>query len=349
MRLNPNLIACSLTLSVALLTHAQVAEATVNCDGLIPGGVKLSQQGEQKATVTAETLLKLAKLQGDVSNETKKAVEALPQQAPTDDPQALRTRALYLFCGMVANANDIPTERKNVLFNQLLLQLGLRPPSPDSGASVGGPPPPPPLSPKDLAALLGLPPIGSDKATVAQFAAEKNGNWGTTKEGRQFVNYDGRLHDEPFKVWLFFNSNDRLSLVSWVRESWRVKRSSSSKPSDEHNDGGPDPQEMCENVNKFVNYFVTKTGAAPSSTTTEQPALEAWGYFRGKPSFCGKYNDCHAEVNETVRRASLEQGSQHIQIESTYVHGSMYVEPGPDRYRDEVSTQCRLWIGVEKS
>jgi hypothetical protein len=324
------------------------AQAAANCDLLAPGGVTLTTQGEQKASGAADTLLKIAHVNANVTNETKKTIESLPAAAPADDPQALKTKALYLFCGMVANATDISTNRKSELFQQILPVLGLSGPtsasnpspsqpvsgSPStargipSGASSDAP------STSDVATKLGLPAIGSDKSTLAKFAAARNGSW-STNQGRQSVKFKGELNGKVADIEFEIGSDNRLSAIWWEQYARHIVYNGPLGEQDQNS--GPASKELCATADQLVNFFVTQVDATPEAATTDQPALDAWGWFGGRPSDCA--SDCRAEASRTVHKANLEKGSQKIAINAEYTEG---YDIWSDEYRKTRTTHANI-------
>jgi hypothetical protein len=64
-------------------------------------------------------------------------IQNLQEATPVSEQNLIRLRALYLFCGMVANARDISTERKVELYSSMmgLSITAISPPTPGAAAS----------------------------------------------------------------------------------------------------------------------------------------------------------------------------------------------------------------------
>jgi hypothetical protein len=98
-----------------------IAIAQVDCSPLDPRA-SISKEQEGKVNGAVDTLFKIAKAQGTLEGKLKEQIQNLQQGAPASDQLLIRLRMLYLFCGMVANAKDLPTERKIQLFQEMKLE-----------------------------------------------------------------------------------------------------------------------------------------------------------------------------------------------------------------------------------
>ncbi|PTR06619.1 hypothetical protein C8R32_110103 [Nitrosospira sp. Nsp5] len=93
--------------------------AQVDCSLLDPR-VSVSSEKEGKISVALNTLYKIAKIDSGIEGKLKDEIKNLQQGSDTvSESLAVKARTLYLFCGMVANAKDLSTERKFELFTIL--------------------------------------------------------------------------------------------------------------------------------------------------------------------------------------------------------------------------------------
>lgn len=103
---------------IALAGSNFAAAADFDCSPLDPRA-SVSKEQEGKVNGAVETLYKLAKAQGSVEGKLKEQIQNLQQGAPASDQLTIRLRTLWLFCGMVANARDMTTERKVQLLREM--------------------------------------------------------------------------------------------------------------------------------------------------------------------------------------------------------------------------------------
>lgn len=93
--------------------------AQVDCSQLDPrASVSTEMDGKVKASVA--TLYKIAKVGGSIEGKIKEEITNLQKGVPVTEQGLIKLRTLYLFCGMVANAKDISTERKVELFRVMM-------------------------------------------------------------------------------------------------------------------------------------------------------------------------------------------------------------------------------------
>lgn len=97
---------------------SSIAIAQVDCSPLDPRA-SISKEQEVKVNGAVDTLFKIAKAQGTVEGKLQEQIQNLQQGAPPNHQLLIRLRMLYLFCGMVANAKDLSTERKIQLFQEM--------------------------------------------------------------------------------------------------------------------------------------------------------------------------------------------------------------------------------------
>jgi len=94
-------------------------KAEVDCSMLDPRS-SVSTEKEGKINASVNTLYKIAKAGGSVEGRMKEEIHNLQKGAPVTEKTLIELRTLYLFCGMVANAKDITTDRKVELFNLMM-------------------------------------------------------------------------------------------------------------------------------------------------------------------------------------------------------------------------------------
>ena len=93
--------------------------AQVDCSKLDPRAF-VSREMEGKVKASVDTLYKIAKAGGSVEGKIKDEIQNLQKGAPVTEQGQIKLRTLYLFCGMVANARDISTDRKVELFKIMM-------------------------------------------------------------------------------------------------------------------------------------------------------------------------------------------------------------------------------------
>lgn len=117
---NRKLLRHSLASVAALIAVAPIwAHAEVDCTPLDPRA-SLSTEVNTKIKASASGLVRFAKVGGSIENEVRREVENLQRNVPPDQLADIKRRTLYIFCGMVANAGDIPTQRKVDLYLQMM-------------------------------------------------------------------------------------------------------------------------------------------------------------------------------------------------------------------------------------
>jgi hypothetical protein len=92
--------------------------AQVDCAKLDPR-VSVSNERNVQIKGSVETLLKIAKAGGSVESKATEQIQNLQSGVPANQQDPIKLRLLYLFCGIVANAKDISTERKLQLYQEM--------------------------------------------------------------------------------------------------------------------------------------------------------------------------------------------------------------------------------------
>ncbi len=105
--------------ALSLLTLVQVAHAQMDCSPLDPRA-EVNQRSAAELQATADTAFKIAKATGTLKGSAETTILAVPPSASATELSLLQMRSLYLFCGMVANANDLNTQQKFGLYKELL-------------------------------------------------------------------------------------------------------------------------------------------------------------------------------------------------------------------------------------
>jgi hypothetical protein len=93
--------------------------AQMDCSPLDPRA-NLSREMDGKINVSANTLFKIGKVDGSIEGRMKDEIQNLQKGAPATEQGQIKLRTLYIFCGMVANAKDISTERKVELYKVMM-------------------------------------------------------------------------------------------------------------------------------------------------------------------------------------------------------------------------------------
>jgi hypothetical protein len=93
--------------------------AQVDCSQLDPRA-SVSTEMDGKVNASVATLYKIAKAGGSIEGKIKEEITNLQKGVPVTEQGLIKLRTLYLFCGMVANAKDISTERKVELFRVMM-------------------------------------------------------------------------------------------------------------------------------------------------------------------------------------------------------------------------------------
>lgn len=104
---------------LALQSAMTTVSAQVDCSLLDPRA-SISSEKEGKIQGALDTLYKIARADVAIEGKLKSEIKNLQQgTASISEKYAISARMIYLFCGMVANAKDIGTERKSQLLNEL--------------------------------------------------------------------------------------------------------------------------------------------------------------------------------------------------------------------------------------
>lgn len=112
---------CVLTAFLVLGTVWPITSvmAQVDCSQLDPRA-SVSKEMEGKVKLSVDTLYKIAKAGGSIEGRVKDEIYNLQKEVPVTEQGLIKLRTLYLFCGMVANAKDLSTERKVELFRVMM-------------------------------------------------------------------------------------------------------------------------------------------------------------------------------------------------------------------------------------
>ncbi|MFK4442912.1 hypothetical protein ABH944_003021 [Caballeronia udeis] len=321
--------------------YANMARADVDCNLLAPPGAAVSEKGKVEAKTAADAILKAVKFGGDVTVSGEKSLSMAQQNAPTDDPQALKARTLYLFCGMVANAKDINTGKK---FDMLMQLQGVKlSPEPN-----GGNQPPPPES--DVPSALGLPKLGSSRESVESFAKSRNGSWHNA-QGGDYAVIDGDLADTPAKINLWVDSNGHLYKVEWTISSSRYTTARNDHVFGRSGEGPVEPDALCDAAaDRTANYFVRAVGLTSSPVTTKsRNAADPWNYIQGgKAPACGDSDlRCTATADITDQLAILTRDKQSAMVQTRSIHARSSSELGISIYVKTTST-CSISAEVTR-
>lgn len=109
-----------ITLSGVLVTASYFSsvKAEVDCSPLDPRA-SIAAEKEAKVQVSVNTLFKIAKAGGSVEGKLREEIQNLQKNTTVSEQGQIKLRTIYLFCGIVANAKDIPTERKIELYRTM--------------------------------------------------------------------------------------------------------------------------------------------------------------------------------------------------------------------------------------
>ena len=91
----------------------------IDCSPLDPRA-SISKEKEGKVEASVDTLFKIAKAGGGLEGKIKEEIQNLQVGSSVSEQGIIKLRTLYLFCGMVANAKDLSTERKVELFRVMM-------------------------------------------------------------------------------------------------------------------------------------------------------------------------------------------------------------------------------------
>ncbi|SAL05453.1 hypothetical protein AWB81_07167 [Caballeronia arationis] len=334
----------ALFFSVIVVSAAkQTRAADFDCSGLLPPGTSVSQNGETQIKLAANAILKAVKGDADVKVTSSQNVQSAQQNAPTDDPQAIRSRTLYLFCGLMLKATDIDSNRK---FEMLMQLQGMnQPPLPPS-------PPPIPEENFDLVARLGLPPLGTSRDAVEKFAAERRGSSRTADNGR-YVLFRGSLSEQPAEITLWIDSDEKLRTVVWKVEGYREHHTNDHYPGKTFRTAdGPDPTSTCTRfVDDLVIFLANKMGVTPTTVSQTTPrATDAWNFVpRGIPRACddSSGSDCSAHAYPTDRDAVLSRGHQKVTVRARLVHVTWHHTLSDGNDMDHTVDQCTVQVLAE--
>lgn len=104
------------TLALMLLSASPVWAA--DCSPLDPR-VSISKDYEGKASASAGALFKLGNVSGEISGKGRQVIQNLVQNAPPNEQDAIKLRALYLYCEIVAGSDKLTPEQKIHLLNEI--------------------------------------------------------------------------------------------------------------------------------------------------------------------------------------------------------------------------------------
>jgi len=107
--------------TIAIASSYTEVNAEVDCSLLDPRA-SISAEKEAKVQASVNTLFKIAKAGGGVEGKLKQDIQNLQKGVSVSEQGQIKLRTLFLFCGMVANAKDISTERKVNLFQIMMDQ-----------------------------------------------------------------------------------------------------------------------------------------------------------------------------------------------------------------------------------
>ena len=137
-RMAVGVLASSSALMVSNLAFSASSDSgtRLDCSPLDPR-VELSKETENKATVGAQTLFKIAKAGGSIDSKASTVTKNLQDNVPISEETNAKNRLLYLFCEMVSK-EDFPSDKKFELYNKILDRL-LPPNSPleNNGTASG--------------------------------------------------------------------------------------------------------------------------------------------------------------------------------------------------------------------
>lgn len=108
-----------IALIIGISIKSSFASYKVDCSPLDPRE-KVSKEKDAQISASVNTLFKIAKAQGQVKGKIKDEIQNLQQGVPLSEQGIIKLRALYLFCGMFANDNNITPQQKVELFNTMM-------------------------------------------------------------------------------------------------------------------------------------------------------------------------------------------------------------------------------------
>jgi hypothetical protein len=98
---------------------AFVMAQQIDCSPLDPRA-SISKEMEGKVQASVNTLYRIAKVSGSLEAKMKEEIQNLQIGSSVSEQGIIKLRTLYLFCGMVANAKDLSTEKKVELFKVMM-------------------------------------------------------------------------------------------------------------------------------------------------------------------------------------------------------------------------------------
>lgn len=314
----------SLVCLVFMAAHIQMfsgtAFADVDCQLAAPPGVTKTAQGSAQAQIAANTLLRVVKAGGDVSASGKTTFATAQQNAPGEDPDALKAKTLYIFCGMVANATDISTERKFAMLKELQ-QVPTPPTSPTTPAQ-------PVNTGDDIPSKFGLPALGTTQDKVAEFALSKHGVWRSSDGGSgPYAMYESELHDHPATIKLWMRGT-KMYAVTWSMGGWRRDDRTGHGAITRDGDG-QNPSDICGSsfVDGLTDFFIHETAVAPNDVYDDHldPAYyTVWGSWGVPqlPDVCHSVK-CLSQTRPLKHHVRLVNDTQVVKIDTIY-HESTY-------------------------
>jgi hypothetical protein len=108
-----------IALIIGISIKSSFASNKVDCSPLDPRE-KVSKEKEAQISASVNTLFKIAKAHGEVKGKIKDEIQNLQQGVPLSEQGIIKLRALYLFCGMFANDNNITPKQKVEFFNTMM-------------------------------------------------------------------------------------------------------------------------------------------------------------------------------------------------------------------------------------
>lgn len=151
------------TLSVAFIiasTFKFAKAKEVDCSVLDPRA-SISDEKEAKLKVSAGTLFKIAKAGSSIEGRLKKEIQNLQKDVAVSEFGQIKLRTLYLFCEMVANAEDITIDKRVQLFNVMMNQKNSTIPAKKQKAKKVSKPKEP-ASPKEGYSQIAIQPLSSE-------------------------------------------------------------------------------------------------------------------------------------------------------------------------------------------
>jgi hypothetical protein len=101
-----------------MLFSSAPAWSAIDCSPLDPRG-SVSRELEGKAEASAATVFKVGKAGGSIEGKWRESIQNLAPAAAADVQAQVKYRFIYLFCNSVVSANDISTERKSELIEDM--------------------------------------------------------------------------------------------------------------------------------------------------------------------------------------------------------------------------------------